>query len=81
MSRRHLSALYILIKVFHEDTAQTIAKKQLLLKPLEAHRQTETSRPSPLLWSGYSSTEQFLTLLWLLGYLRIYALHSSVEPA
>lgn len=49
MSRRHLSALYILIKVFHEDTAQTIAKKQLLLKPLEAHRQTETSRPSPLL--------------------------------
>lgn len=62
MSRRHSSALYILIKVFHEDTAQTIAKKQLLLKPLEAHCQTETSHLSPLLASGYSSTEHFFTL-------------------
>lgn len=82
MSWRHSSALYILIKVVHEDTAQTIAKKQLLLKPLEVHRQTETSHPPPLLTSGYSSTEQVFTFshfsdfLVILGYM-LYILLSN----
>lgn len=61
---------------------QTIAEKQLLLKPLEVHHQTETSHPSPLLASGYSSTEQFFTFshfsdfLVILGYM-LYILLSN----
>ena len=77
MSRRHLSALYILIKVFHEDTAQTIAKKQLLLKPLEAIarlrlavRHPSSDLVTPAL-NNFSHFSDFLVILEYMLYILL----------